>query len=81
MQVMQCRPRTLPRMRKLYKTNTSGYRGVYLCKKTGTWRATIQAGGARVSLGYYERAEAAARAYNAAALEYFGAARAFLNAV
>jgi hypothetical protein len=32
-------------------------------------------------IGYYERPEAAARAYNAAALEYFGAGRAFLNAV
>lgn len=68
------------RMKKLYKNNRSGYRGVHLCKRTQTWRATIQANNARVSLGYYERAEAAARAYNAAALQYFGA-RAFLNAV
>jgi hypothetical protein len=68
------------RMRKLYRSNSSGYRGVHLNRKTGTWRATIQANHVRISLGYYERPEAAARAYNAAALAHFGA-RAYQNAV
>jgi hypothetical protein len=67
-------------MKKLYRTNTSGYRGVYFNKRTQTWRAAISANGAGISLGYYERAEAAARAYNAAAQEHFGE-RAHLNIV
>lgn len=50
-------------------TNTSGYRGVYLCR--GLWRSRITKDGARVELGSYESKEDAARAYNRASKELF----------
>ncbi len=43
-------------------TNTSGYKGVSLFKKTGKWQAYIYLKRKRVHLGYYETKELAAKA-------------------
>lgn len=56
----------------IWKTNSSGYRGVSFHKATGKWRAYTSKGNVHKSLGYYLSPEAAAIAYNKAALEYFG---------
>lgn len=52
--------------------NTSGFRGVHWHKARGTWRARISVDGQRVCLGYHPTADAAARAYDAAALVHHG---------
>jgi hypothetical protein len=52
--------------------NTSGYKGVYLCRSTGRWRAATQAEGARHKLGRFDDPESAARAYDTAALRLHG---------
>lgn len=51
-------------------TNKHGFKGVY--KVDGKFQATIYKDGHNKSLGYYATVEAAARAYNQAAIEYFG---------
>jgi hypothetical protein len=57
--------------------NSSGYKGVYY--KTGQgnrqskWVAQIGAGRQRIHIGRFDSAEAAARAYDLKALEFYGA--------
>lgn len=53
--------------------NTSGYKGVCWEERAGRWRAKISVERRRISLGYHDDAEAAARAYDAAARQHFGA--------
>lgn len=50
----------------------SGYKGVDYCWQAGKWRARIRVNGKRLHLGYFLTARAAAEAYDAAALRYFG---------
>jgi hypothetical protein len=50
--------------------NTSGYRGVTWFQNK--WRASIKINSRRIFLGYFISKEDAARAYDRAALEYFG---------
>lgn len=52
----------------------SGFRGVskVIGNKTRTWNAYIWVGNKKKSLGNYDKKEEAARAYNAAAVEYHG---------
>jgi cation diffusion facilitator CzcD-associated flavoprotein CzcO len=58
--------------KRLYKNSTSGFKGVTRKKETGRWQAQIQANKQHRYLGYYDTAEDAARAYDAAARELFG---------
>lgn len=58
--------------RKSSTPNRSGYRGVVLHKSTGKWRACIKVLQRKISLGLYQDKESAARAYDAAAIKYFG---------
>lgn len=51
---------------------TSAYKGVSLCRRTGRWRAQIWVGGRHRHLGRFDTEEAAAAAYNAAAIEVWG---------
>ena len=53
-------------------TNTSGFKGVHWHNKLGKWRATIGVGRKRIALGCFSNIIAAARAYNEAAVKYFG---------
>ena len=50
--------------------NKSGYKGV--TRHSNLWRATIVVNGKQKSLGYHKEILDAARAYDKAALEYFG---------
>lgn len=51
---------------------TSGYKGVTWFKRRQKWQALIQCRGKRHFLGYYDTAEEAAHAYDAAARELHG---------
>ena len=74
----------VPAKRLLRRSNTSGYRGVSYYKPTNKWHASIEIkqGGKRkaIHLGYFDTPEAAALAYNEAAMRFQGE-RAVLNAV
>lgn len=59
--------------RRLGKNNTSGFKGVYWHRGHGRWRAAIKVSGRKIVLGHFITPEAAARAYDKAALEHFGA--------
>jgi hypothetical protein len=52
--------------------NTSGFKGVNLCKQTGRWLARIQVDDRRKHLGRFDSAEAAAQAYDIAARQLHG---------
>lgn len=55
--------------RLIYKTNTSGYKGVSFHKHSQKWRATISILNKKKHIGFYETKEAAALAYNTYILE------------
>jgi len=52
--------------------NTSGFKGVSWCKRSGKWRANIFVDGKQLHLGLHARLEDAARSYDAAARTHFG---------
>ena len=58
--------------KRMQSNNTTGYKGVTFHKGTGRYHAKIQANGVRKSLGYYETAEQAHKAYMTAAGELHG---------
>ncbi len=58
--------------RRINRNNTSGYKGVYWNKNEGKWRARIMAHGKRHVLGQFVSIIDAAKAYNDAALKYYG---------
>ncbi|RYZ93611.1 MAG: hypothetical protein EOP06_00140 [Proteobacteria bacterium] len=68
------------RMAKTDRQMTSKYKGVSRCKNNGRWRASIRPQGMSFYLGEFECEREAARAYNRAALHYFGE-NAFQNEV
>ncbi len=55
---------------KLRTDNSSGFKGIYFENRVGRWRAQISHNGKRIFLGYFDTREAAAQAYNEAALRY-----------
>src|SRR5271168_1918440 len=58
---------------RLSSNNKSGYKGVSWSKKYSKWVAMICAQGKQKNLGLYPTKESAAKAYNDAAVERFGA--------
>lgn len=65
---------------ELMKSSTTGYKGVskYHYSNIKKWRAYIKVDGKFINLGKYKTKEEAARAYDEAAIKYFGE-YAFLN--
>lgn len=58
--------------KRRYGNNACGFKGVYLRKKTGKYRAQIVVNGRKIHLGYFRTAAEAHEAYKAAAIRYFG---------
>jgi len=52
--------------------NTSGFKGVWLDKRTNKWRSQIRANGKTIYVGTGTTKEDAARLWNEAALKYHG---------
>jgi hypothetical protein len=57
---------------KISKKNKTGYKGVFLCKKTGKYRAQININGKTKWLGYFVTAISASEAYETVAKEVHG---------
>lgn len=57
---------------KIYKTNSSGYRGVSWDAGSRKWRAAICVNGKRKYLGVFSNKEDAARCYDMSAITNFG---------
>lgn len=53
-------------------TNNSGYKGVSFYKPSSKWRARIKVDQKEIHLGHFNDIIDAAKAYNEAALKYFG---------
>lgn len=58
--------------KRIYSSNTSGFKGVGLHRKSSKWQAIIWRDGKSHYLGRYAIPEEAARAYDRAAVELFG---------
>lgn len=54
------------------KNNTSGYKGVWLFRRTGRWMAGYRKDGKSVHLGYFDTAEEAVEAHRTAYAKAFG---------
>jgi len=54
------------------RNNTSGFKGVWFQKQTRRWRADVMVGGKKQHVGYFDTPEAAAMAYDYAAVRAFG---------
>lgn len=58
--------------KKIYREQTSRFKGISFHPRTGTWFAYITVEGKRHSLGYHHDEIRAARIYDRAALHFFG---------
>jgi hypothetical protein len=58
--------------RRRLRHNTSGYKGVFSCGRSGRWRAVIRRNWRRTYLGTFDTPEAAHAAYVEAARKLFG---------
>lgn len=58
--------------RQKFSNNTSGYKGVVYEKSRNAWKATITKDQKTKFLGRFKTVTGAAKAYNIAALEFFG---------
>lgn len=65
-----CSPTQNQGNRRMNHNNTSGFTGV--CAERGRWSARIRVKGRGIFLGYYDTKDAAAVAYNEAALAIWG---------
>lgn len=54
------------------RSNKSGYRGVYYNKSEEKWVSSITVNKRKIHLGYYNDPKCAAKAYNEAAIKYYG---------
>ncbi len=57
---------------RMHKNNTSGYKGVTAARTKSRWVAHITVNYKHIHLGTFDTAEDAARAYDRAAISYFG---------
>ena len=57
---------------RLFSTSTSGYKGVCWDKRANKWLARIRISGKQQWIGHFTSAEAAAKAYDKAAIRHFG---------
>lgn len=57
---------------KLQTNNTTGYKGIILDKRTGTYRVRLNVNGRRHSFGYYSDAKIAAKKYDELARRFYG---------
>lgn len=67
-----CTHRDNNRNLSLSKLNTSGYKGVSWSKTMNKWESRIKCNNKNIILGYYDKKEDAALAYNEGAVKYFG---------
>lgn len=58
--------------KKSNKKTSSKYKGVSLKKSTGKWRCYIMLNYKEIHIGYFEKEIDAAKAYDEAAIKYFG---------
>ncbi len=67
-----CSNRENSRNRKIQANNTSGYKGVSWHKRDGKWNVNINVNQKKTHLGYFTCLIKAAKAYDAAAVKYYG---------